>query len=100
MGKQYIASYIMFAKRLERVDEDVDVEVDEEVQPVEEMVMKIPMTVATGGGGTPAVAAPGERRLPLGAAAPCPFFFLELGAGVEEVFPLVGGCQGGGFSSQ
>ncbi len=46
-----------------------------------------------GGGSWRAVAA-------LGGSGPCPFLFLGLGAGVEEVFPLLGVYQGGGFSSQ
>jgi hypothetical protein len=48
--KQYIASYIMFAKILQGVDEDGAESVDEKVQPVEEMAMKIPVVAATGCG--------------------------------------------------
>ena len=45
--------------------------------------------------------APGEgrrSRRPLGAAPPCPFFFLGDGAGVDEFLPLLGCCQEGGIS--
>jgi hypothetical protein len=34
------------------------------------------------------------RWLPFREAAPCPFFFLGIGAGVQEVLALLGGCQG------
>jgi len=34
---------------------------------------------------------------PWGMEAPCTFFFLGHGDGVEELLPLLGGCQGGGF---
>jgi hypothetical protein len=51
-------------------------------------------------GGREAPAAPYGRRLPLEAAAPCPFFFLEFGTSVEELLPLLGDCQEGVFSSQ
>jgi hypothetical protein len=60
---------------------------------MEEMAMKIPVAVAMGGDGSPAVAT-------LGAAAPCPFLFHGFGAGVEEISPLLGGAKGGGVSSQ
>jgi hypothetical protein len=34
------------------------------------------------------------RWLPFREAAPWPFFFLGIGAGVQEVLPLLGSCQG------
>jgi hypothetical protein len=54
-------------KDYKRVDEDVDVQVDEEVQPVEEMVVKIPVAAAMGGG-----EAPGEAAAALGGSGPLP----------------------------
>ena len=53
------------------------------------------------GGGAPAWRRLEEgrrRRRPLGAEAPCPFFFLGDGAGVDKFLPLLGCCQGGGIS--
>jgi hypothetical protein len=57
-------------------------DVDEEVQPMVEMAMKILVAVA------------------LGSSCPLPLLLLGLGAGVEEVLPLLGGFQREGFSSQ
>jgi hypothetical protein len=48
-----------------------------------------------GGSGSEASVAPYGRRLPLGEEASCPFLFLELGAGVVELLPLLGVCQEG-----
>jgi hypothetical protein len=45
--------------------------------------------------------APQPRRWrPSGEAAPCPFFFLRLGAGMEVVLPRLDGFQGEVFSLQ
>jgi hypothetical protein len=58
--------------------------------PVPGMEEAAPRREAPGGGW--------RRRQPLGAEAPCPFFFLGDGAGVDEFLPLLGCCQHGGFS--
>ena len=47
-----------------------------------------PRREAPGGGAAPAA---------LGAEAPCPFFFLGDGAGVDEFLPLLGCCHEGGI---
>jgi hypothetical protein len=46
-----------------------------------------------GGGGAPPRAA-----ATLGGGGPCPFLFLGHGSDLEELLPLLGGCEGGGFS--
>ena len=53
-----------------------------------------------GAGVAPLVAGSGPRgrRLPLGAPAPWPTFFLGDGAAMEDLLPLLGGCQGEGIS--
>ena len=39
-----------------------------------------------------------RRRQPLGAEAPCPFFFFGDGGDVDGFLPLLGCCQEGGIS--
>ena len=50
----------------------------------------VPRREAPGGGR--------RRRQPLGAEAPCPFFFLTDGGDVDGFLPLLVCCQRGGIS--